>query len=222
MHRRDYKVCRQIGDQNLQPAQGVEPEAAFAWALKQRDLAARVVFCYEAGFSGFSLARRLQVSGVEPVVMCSQKLDERCKRVSTDRRDSRAIASRLDCYLAGNQEALVPVRISSEGEEDQRALSRQRAQMLMARKWFEAQGRSLLHFKGRPSPTGWWRGSAKIWQQRIQQQAWNTALGACLEGYRRLAQAADQEVATLTTQLERRPRNICCRDWPPCPQASGN
>lgn len=203
VHRRDYKVCRQIGDQNLQPAQVFDPESAFEWALKQLDSAERVVFCYEAGFSGFSLARRLQASGIEPVVMCPQKLDERCKRVSTDRRDSRAIASRLDRFLAGNQEALVKVRIPSEVEEDQRAVSRQRDQMLKARKQFEAQGRSLLYFKGRTCPTGWWRGSEERWKQTLKQQAWTPDLVARLEGYRRMALAADQEVTTLTAQMEK-------------------
>jgi len=203
VHRRDYKICRQVGDQNLQPAQTFAPESAFQWAFKQLDTAERVVFCYEAGFSGFSLARRLQAHGVEPVVMCPQKLDERCKKVSTDRRDSRAIASRLDRFWAGNQEALVKVRIPSVSEEDQRALSRQRAQMLKARKQFEAQGRSLLHFKGLTCPTGWWRGREAHWQQTLQQQAWTPDLVARLEGYRRMALAADQEVITLTAQIEK-------------------
>src|SRR5919108_3093774 len=89
VHKRDFKVCRQIGDQNIQPAQVFEPAKAFDWAVKQRESAQRVVFCYEAGFSGFSLARRLEGAGVEPVVMCPQRLDERCKRVNTDRRDVR-------------------------------------------------------------------------------------------------------------------------------------
>src|SRR3974377_2362799 len=111
VHKRDYKISRQVGDQNIQPTQVFQPEEAFEWALKQQEAAQRVVFCYEAGFSGFSLARRLQSRGVEVIVMCPQKLDERCKRVNTDKRDARAIAGRLDRYLAGNTEGLVPVRI---------------------------------------------------------------------------------------------------------------
>jgi transposase len=202
VHRRDFKICRQIGDQNLQPAQVFDPEAAFQWALKQLDSAERVVFCYEAGFSGFSLARRLKAHGVEPVVMCPQKLDERCKRVATDKRDCRAIASRLDRYLAGNQAALVPVRIPSESEEDQRAVARQRDQMLKARKQFEAQGRSLLHFKGLTCPTGWWRGSDKAWQATHQREKWPALVVERLESYRRLALAADTEVAALADQME--------------------
>ncbi len=152
VHKRDYKVCRQIGDQNIQPAQVFEPEAAFQWAVKQLAVAERVVFCYEAGFSGFSLARRLQSQGVEPLVMCPQKLDERCKRVNTDKRDARAIAGRVDRFLAGNDEALVPVRIPSEVEEDQRAVSRQRDQLLKARKQFEAQGAACSSSRGSTAP----------------------------------------------------------------------
>ncbi len=203
VHKRDYKVCRQIGDQNIQPAQVFEPEAAFQWAVKQLAVAERVVFCYEAGFSGFSLARRLQSQGVEPLVMCPQKLDERCKRVNTDKRDARAIAGRVDRFLAGNDEALVPVRIPSEVEEDQRAVSRQRDQLLKARKQFEAQGRSLLFFKGLNCPRHWWGGSEADWQQTLQQQGWPGQIVELLEVYRRMALAADREVAALTLALEK-------------------
>lgn len=202
VHRKDFKICRQIGDQNLQPAQVFEPAAAVQWAFKQLASAQRVVFCYEAGFSGFSLARQVQSLGIEPLVICPQRLDERCKKVTTDRRDARAIGGRLDRYLAGNQEALVPVRIPTELEEDERAVSRQRGQMLKARKQFEAQGRSLLHFKGRACPTGWWRGSEAEWQRTVQTEQWPAPLVALLASYRRLALAADLEVSALTAQLE--------------------
>jgi transposase len=203
VHKHDYKISRQIGDQNIQPTQVFQPEEAFEWALKQREAAERVVFCYEAGFSGFSLARRLQSRGVEVIVMCPQKLDERCKRVNTDKRDARAIAGRLDRYLAGNTEALVPVRIPSEPEEDERALSRQRDQMLKARKQFEAQGRGLLLYKGLHCPAYWWRASEAGWQQRLKEQGWPEPVVQRLEVYRHMALAADRQVAQLTLQLEK-------------------
>jgi transposase len=202
VHKKDFKVCRQIGDQNIQPAQTFSPEEAYAWALKQREAAERVVFCYEAGFSGFSLARKLAAHGVEPVVMCPQRLDERCKKVNTDRRDVRAIAGRLDRYLAGNTEALVPVRIPSESEEDQRAVARQRDQLLKARKQFEAQGRSLLHYKGLSCPVAWWRGSETHWEATVRAQAWPAAVVELLAVYRRMALAAQQEIDTLTARIE--------------------
>ena len=203
VHKRDFKVCRQVGDQNIQPAQVFEPEEAFQWALKQLESADRVVFCYEAGFSGFSLARRLQAKGVEPLVMCPQKLDERCKRVNTDKRDVRAIAGRVDRFLAGNEEALVQVRIPTEQEEDERAQSRQRDQMMKARKQFEAQGRSLLMFKGLACPAHWWRGSEAGWQQTIKQYEWPGAVVELLAVYRRLALAAETEIVVLTVKIEK-------------------
>lgn len=221
VHKKDFKVCRQIGDQNIQPAQVFSPEEAFTWTLKQREAAEQVVFCYEAGFSGFSLARKLQAQGVEAIVMCPQRLDERCKKVSTDRRDARAIAGRLDRYKAGNTEALVPVRIPSEAEEDQRALARQRDQLLKARKQFEAQGRSLLHFKGLNCPAQWWRGTDTHWQLRIKAQAWPAAVVDLLEVYRRMALAAQQEIDTLTARLENEAAAHLPASLPELPQGFG-
>jgi transposase len=221
VHKRDYKVCRQIGDQNIQPAQVFEPEAAYQWAVKQLALAERVVFCYEAGFSGFSLARRLQSQGVEPLVMCPQKLDERCKRVSTDKRDVRAIAGRLDRFVAGNDEALVPVRIPSEAEEDQRAVSRQRDQLLKARKQFEAQGRSLLYFKGLKCPRHWWGGSEAEWRETVRQQGWPKPVVELLAVYRRMALGADREVAALTLALEQAAEQHLPPSMPALPQGFG-
>ena len=221
VHKRDFKICRQMGDQNIQPAQVFQPQEAFEWALKQRELAQRVVFCYEAGFSGFSLARRLESRGVEVVVMCPQKLDERCKRVNTDKRDARAIAGRLDRFVAGNDEALVPVRVPSEKEEDERALSRQRDQMMKARKQFEAQGRSLLHFKGLSCPPHWWRGNQAGWEQRIREQSWPAAVVQRLEVYRRMALAAEAEVAALSLQLEQAAAQNLPASLPVLPQGFG-
>jgi transposase len=203
VHKRDFKICRQIGDQNIQPAQTFTPEKAFQWAIKQLESAQRVVFCYEAGFSGFSLARRLQAKGVEPLIMCPQKLDERCKKVNTDKRDARAIASRVDRFLAGNQEALRKVRIPTEQEEDERAQTRQRDQILNLRKQVEAQGRSLLMFKGLSCPTSWWRGTQVGWQQQIKTQGWPQPIVELLEVYRRMALAADREIGILTAAIEK-------------------
>jgi len=211
VHKRDYKICRQIGDQNIQPAQVFEPEAAVKWALKQLELAERVVFCYEAGFSGFSLARRLQSHGVEPVVMCPQRLDERCKRVSTDKKDARAIASRLDRFLAGNDQALVKVRIPTELEEDQRAISRQRDQFLKGRKQVEAQGRSLLYFKGLNCPNYWWRGTPGQWLETVSENAWPAPIVELLEAYRRMALEFDREIKALTEKIE----NAAAQHLPP-------
>ncbi len=202
VHKRQFKICRQVGDQNIQPAQSFEPQEALAWALQQCELAERVVFCYEAGPLGYQLARHLEQGGVEPIVMCPQKLDERGRRVATDKRDARLIAGRLDRYLAGNQEALVQVRIPTIAEEDQRAQSRLREQMREVRHRFESQGRSYLLYKGLSCPEGWWRGSEESWHRRVQAQGWSAIVVEQLAVYRRLALAADAEVQRLTQRLE--------------------
>jgi len=202
VHKRDFKVCRQIGDQNIQPAQTFSPEQAYQWAIKQLESAKRVVFCYEAGFSGFHLARRLEAAGVEVIVMCPQKLDERHKKVNTDKRDARAIAGRLDRYLAGNQEALTPVRIPTETEEDERAQTRQRDQLLKLRKQVEAQGRSLLVYKGLECPPKWWQSTETAWQLWIKVYRWPAPIVALLEPFRRLAQATHQEILVLTAKIK--------------------
>jgi transposase len=203
VHKRDFKICRQIGDQNIQPAQTFTPAEAFHWALKQKESAQRVVFCYEAGFAGFSLARRLEANGIEPLVMCPQKLDERKKRVETDTLDAYRIAGRVDRYVAGNQEALTPVRIPTVQEEDERAQSRQRDQMLKLRKQVEAQGRSLLAFKGLTCPESWWRGSEEDWQETVKKMSWPKPIVELLEAYRRVALVADREVGVLTRKIEK-------------------
>ncbi len=221
VHKRDFKISRQIRDQNIQPAQVFKPQEAFDWAVKQLESAQRVVFCYEAGFSGFSLARRLESQGVEPVVMSPQRLDERCKRVNTDKRDSRAIASRLDRFLAGNEEALVKVRIPTEKEEDERALSRQRDQMMKARKQFEAQGRSLLMFKGLACPGHWWRGTEAAWKQTLEKQSWPAPVIELLEVYRRMAQAAETEIVALSLRIEKAAQQNLPASLPALPHGFG-
>ena len=39
VHKRDFKISRQIGDQNIQPAQVFKPQEAFDWAVKQLESA---------------------------------------------------------------------------------------------------------------------------------------------------------------------------------------
>ena len=201
-HKRQFKICRQVGDQNIQPPQSFKAQEVVGWALKQLEHAQRVVFCYEAGPFGYSLARRLEQGGIEPLVMCPQQLDERCRRVATDKTDARRIAGRLDRYLAGNQEALAVVRIPSVSQEDQRAQSRLREQLRTARHRFESQGRSYLLFKGLDCPPGWWRGSEEAWQRLIKRQGWSGVVVEQLVTYRRMALAADAEVQRLTQALE--------------------
>jgi hypothetical protein len=75
--------------------------------------------------------------------------------------------------------------------------------MMKARKQFEAQGRSLLMFKGLACPGHWWRGSQAAWEQTLQKQSWPAEVVSLLEVYRRMALAAEAEVAALTLRIEK-------------------
>jgi transposase len=113
------------------------------------------------------------------------------------------------------------VRIPSPLEEDERAVSRQRGQLLKARKQFEAQGRSLLFFKGLSCPSGWWRGSEAEWQRLVDQAGWPAPVVERLEVYRRMALAADVEVERLTVQLEKEAPSHLPASLPALPQGFG-
>jgi transposase len=63
-------------------------------------------------------------------VVCPQKLDERNKRVKTDGLDAKALCLKLDRFVQGNRSALALVRVPSEKEEQQRAIHRQREQLV--------------------------------------------------------------------------------------------
>lgn len=154
-----YAVCRQVDGSLQDPPRMQTPEGFKSWLLEQRELAARVVVCYEAGLFGFELARWVVAQGMECLVMAPVRLDEKNKRVETDGLNARDIASRLDRYLAGNTRALTVCRIPTQPEELLRQQTRQREQLLEHRRSMEAQGRSLLWQFGylQQGRTRWWR-----------------------------------------------------------------
>lgn len=158
-HADSYRVVRQIDHGPLQPPQCMRPDRFLAWAEKQKAHADRVVACYEAGTFGFHPARELEKRGVECLVMVPVRLDEGHSRVSTDRLDARRIAVRLDRYLAGDQEALNPVRIPTPQPEEQRDLGRQRQTVVGDIKRYADRGRAYLRKYGRRVKGRWWEGT---------------------------------------------------------------
>jgi len=82
--------------------------------------------------------------GVNNLVVQPQDWDERGKGVKTDRIDALALCQRLDRYVRGNRKAFSVVRVPSEEEEIERAISRQRGQLVRERQRLQAMGRSLL------------------------------------------------------------------------------
>ena len=160
----NYAYCRQVDGSKQQPAHLTDPIAFVNFVESQKPLAKRVVVCYEAGFLGFELARKLRDEmKVECIVMAPVKLDEANKGVETDKLNAQDICSRLDRYLAGNHRALTSCRIPTKQEELDRQQTRQRQQLLDERKSLRAQGRSLLWQFGYLSSKSW-----KNWDEESQ------------------------------------------------------
>ena len=100
-----------------------------------------------------------------------QDWDERGKGVKNDRLDALALCQRLDRYARGNQKAFSIVRMPTEEEERERALSRQRQQLVRERQRMAAMGRSLLAMHGIHVTGKWWKG--KTWSLiRAQAPGW--------------------------------------------------
>jgi transposase len=156
MHRRNYRVVRQVDHSQPQPAQKFPPEAFCYWLAKQRGLAERVVVCYEAGCFGYEPARRMQALGVEVYVIAPQNWDEQGKGQVNDKHDAQVICRRLSEYLAGHRKALSMVRIPSREEEARRARGRLREQLQRELRRIQAMGRSLLLQREMVVSGRWW------------------------------------------------------------------
>lgn len=198
VHQRQYVVVRQVDQATPQPAQRFTPEAFLSWAAKQKQLGEKVYACYEAGFCGFGLYRKLREMGVECYVICPQNWDERGQGVKNDQRDARGMTLRLDRYVQGNREALAVIRVPTPEEEQARSISRQREQLLKERKRLEAQGRSLMAVQGWNVGGPWWKESN--WEKLpAEMPAWVVER---LEVIRPLVLLIEEKLRALSGQLE--------------------
>jgi transposase len=171
MHRKSYRVVRQVDYSAPQPAQKFEPAKFELWLSKQIAQAARVVVCYEAGCFGYEPARRMQKLGAEVLVIAPQDWDEQGKRQVNDTLDAQVMCRRLSEYLAGHRKALSVVHIPSREEEAQRAQGRLREQLCKQLRRMQAMGRSLLLLQEMVVSGRWW--TATTWR-RIEEKmpAW--------------------------------------------------
>ena len=136
MHQDFCVVVMQEGGSNPKPPQRFAKEAFPYWAarLKQKS-GAEIYAVYEACGFGFTLQRQLSALSIRCYVVCSQKLDERNKRVKTDSLDAKALCLRLDRFVQGNKDALALVRVPTEEEERSRAIHRPSSWSRCAKCW---------------------------------------------------------------------------------------
>ena len=197
MHRRSYRVVRQIDHSAPQPAQKFEPPKFEEWLKKQIARAPRVVVCYEAGCFGYEPARRMQALGAEVLVIAPQDWDEQGKRQVNDQFDATVMCRRLSDYLCGHRKALAIVRIPTREEEARRAQGRLREQLCGQLRRMQAMGRSLLLLQEMVVGGRWW--SAANWKRIAQRMpAWVVEQ---LESWKALLVVSEAQIAQVEAKL---------------------
>jgi transposase len=95
----------------------------------------QVISCYEAGYDGFWLDRKLKAEGVINYVMdpASIQVDRRARRVKTDAVDADALLRALMAFCRGETKVCSMVRVPTRDEEDAKRLSREREQLIKER-----------------------------------------------------------------------------------------
>jgi transposase len=198
VHQHCYVVVMQNAHATPKPPQRFVPGAFLHWVAKLRGQGHEVHAVYEACGFGFGLYRDLTKLGVDCVVCCPQKLDERNKRVKTDGLDARALCLKLERHVQGNKDALASVRVPGEEEERIRTIHRQREQLIKARKQLEAQGRSLMVNFGVEAVSHWWK-PRLFARLKKELPLW---LVERLEVSQPVIALLDEQIKTLTEQLQ--------------------
>ncbi len=139
-------------------------DAVTQWVRRQPD-ATRILVCYEAGPTGFGLARHLQGLHVACDVIAPGLIPHKAgDRVKTDRRDARKLAEDL---RAGS---LTPVHLPTPSEEAFRDLVRARASAVEDRRRLRQRMKSALLRWDIRRPAGMlaWRPRYRQWIRTLQ------------------------------------------------------
>jgi transposase len=143
-------------------------EAVVAWITS---LAGPVAVAYEAGPTGFGLARALQAGGVRCVVVAPSKLERPAgDRVKTDRRDAERLARLL--HIGELPEVRVPTEAEEAARDLVRAREDARADLMRARHRLS----KLLLRQGLVFDGAAWTQAHQRWLRAQQQQLTQPAL----------------------------------------------
>src|SRR5437879_6902052 len=109
-----------------------------------------VVSCYEAGYDGFWLHRLLLAAGNTNYVFdpASIAVDQRARRVKTDRIDGEKMLRTLMAYLRGEPQVVRIVRVPAPEQEDARRASRERDRLTKEQTAHTTRIKALLRLLG--------------------------------------------------------------------------
>ena len=131
-----------------------------------------VVSCYEAGYDGFWLHRLLLAAGITNYVFdpASIAVDQRARRVKTDRIDGETMLRTLMAFLRGEPRVVRIVRVPSAEQEDVRRASRERDRLVKEQTAHTNRIKALLRLLGmaigNPRRRDWlsWLAVQRDWQ----------------------------------------------------------
>jgi transposase len=197
VHKATYSVAIYGGDRGLlatwtQPA---EPEVLLGRLRPIRGQVAEVV--YEAGPTGFTLARRLEAEGIAVLVIApSQLLTPAGQEAKSDRIDCRRLA------WMSQKGLLRPVYVPTEQQEADRQVMRLRERFVRKARTVQQQIKSLLLVHGITQPEGLehWR---KAGIEALRRLALGEELRFCFDVLLDELEHARGQVARITGRLER-------------------
>ena len=125
-------------------------ESIRARAALKLGAAPKVASCYEAGYDGFWLHRRLIAAGITNYVFdpSSIAVDQRARRAKTDRIDGELLLRTLMAHLRGEPRVVRIVRVPSVEQEDVRRASRERDRLVKERTGHTNRIKALLRLQG--------------------------------------------------------------------------
>jgi len=147
-------------------------EAARARAARKLGSRPAAVSCYEAGYDGFWLHRRLLAAGIGNFVFdpASIAVEQRGRRAKTDRIDGELMLRTLMAHCRGEPRAVRIVRVPSPEQEDMRRASRERQRLVQEQTAHINRIRALLRLwglsAGNPRRRDWpsWIEAQRDWQ----------------------------------------------------------
>lgn len=114
------------------PLKAGDVDKLLALIARTRGTAVRVCSCYEAGYEGFWLHRRLAAAGIESMIVDPRSLqvDRRARRKKTDAVDVETILRALVGWDRGERGLCTMVRVPDAAPEDARRTSRERERLI--------------------------------------------------------------------------------------------
>ncbi len=147
-------------------------ETVRARAARALGFVPAVVSCYEAGYDGFWLHRRLTAAGITNFVFdpASIAVEQRGRRAKTDRIDGEVMLRTLMAHCRGEPRVVRIVRVPSPEQEDERRASRERQRLVQEQTAHINRIKALLRLlglaAGNPRRRDWpaWLAGQRDWQ----------------------------------------------------------